>query len=69
MILADYYNDGWVADWSDKTQDKWIIKQNNSILVADRHLFVNTGFPPFKSKELAQIALDNNREIFESALK
>ena len=70
MILADYYNDGWVADWEDNTQDKWLVKQtNNSILVANRHSVVNTGFPPFKSEELLQAALDNNREIFEAALK
>ena len=69
MILADYYNQGWEADWEDQDQAKWIVKQTSNRLIVDDFTFVNFGFPPFKSKELAQLALDNNREIFEAALK
>jgi len=69
MILADYYNDGWVADWSDSGQMKWLVKQTRNSLIVDDYEFMNFGFPTFKSKELAQTALDNNREIFEAVLK
>jgi hypothetical protein len=69
MILADYYNDGWVADWDNSDQKKWVVKQIDNSLIVDYYESVNFGFPPFKSKELAQTALDNNREIFEAALK
>ena len=69
MILADYYNDGWVAEWIDERQNKWVAVFRNGILITNNNIKYNTGFPPFKSEELLQLALDNNREIFEAALK
>jgi hypothetical protein len=68
MILADYYNDGWVADWEDN-QEKWVAEFLNGNLITNININYNNGFPPFKSEELLQTALDNNREIFEAALK
>ena len=69
MILADYYNQGWEADWSNSDQKKWLVKQTSNRLIVDDYRFVNFGFPPFKSEELLRTAIDNNREIFEAALK
>ncbi|MFA6951227.1 MAG: hypothetical protein WCQ70_11130 [Lentimicrobiaceae bacterium] len=68
--IATYYNanyaNDWKADWNNKKQDKvsvcydwltlkYIISVNNQI---------DDGKVYFATKELAQLALDNNKEIF-----
>ena len=69
MRIADYYNehyaDGWEVDWKDVGQIKWvIIKMFSGLHVTDysTNMF---GLPVFATDELAQLALDNNREVFE----
>jgi len=69
MRIADYYNehyaDGWEVDWKDVGQKKWfIVKMFSGLHVTDysTNMF---GLPAFATDELAQIALDNNREVFE----
>ena len=66
IIIADYYNDGWKADWKDENQEKWVILSIDCELIIISYRTLNTGFPEFKTKELAEEALENNREIFEA---
>lgn len=71
MRIADYYNEhyanGWKADWDDGEQVKWIIYSNTSTssVVVSSTIPFNFGLPCFATEELAQLALDNNREVFE----
>jgi hypothetical protein len=69
MILADYYNDGWVADWENENQQKWAAGYLMGDIRIEGWLISNYGVVYFKSKELLQTAIENNREIFEAALK
>ena len=69
MRLSDYYNehyaDGWKADGRNVFQKKWfIIKMVSGLHVTDysTNMF---GLPAFATEELAQLALDNNRDVFE----
>lgn len=69
MRIADYYNehyaDGWEVDWKDVGQKKWLIKTMFSGLHVTDYSTNMFGLPTFATKELAQLALDNNREVFE----
>jgi len=71
MRIADYYNehyaDGWKADWNNLEQEKYII-YSHSVGVDNKSYSLisnNFGLPCFATEELAQLALDNNREVFE----
>jgi hypothetical protein len=70
-IIAEYYNDGWEADWSDPDQFKhyayWGIKSNTMQFDTWAYVILNT--PAFKSLKALQQAYEANREIFETALK
>jgi hypothetical protein len=59
------YNDGWVADWSDKNQCKFCIGfVGGSIEVSFIHLTKH--FLTFKTKELAEEFLTNFKEDIET---
>lgn len=59
---AQELNDGWVADWSDETQTKWVVKfTNNGALVIDRYentYVVMIRGSECRSREAAQALLD-----------
>ena len=74
-VIADYYNRvyaaGWVADWTNKNQNKWFCAYRTdsskvyisfAVTHASFHIY-------FASERLAQMAYENNEEIFETALK
>ena len=73
-IIADYYNNGWEANWDNENEYKYIPCWNNltnkfdwlswNIWVHNSHIA-----PPFKSAEILLEAYENNKEIFETALK
>lgn len=69
MRIADYYNEhyanGWKADWDDRDQVKHMIYSLPSGVDINSLLSSNFGLPCFATEELAQLALDNNREVFE----
>lgn len=69
MRIADYYNEhyanGWKADWDDVGQVKFMIFSLPSGVDINSYLSINIGLPCFATEELAQLALDNNREVFE----
>jgi hypothetical protein len=69
MRIADYYNehyaDGWKQDNDNPQQMKYMIFNKRDEFEPDSYHFNMFGLPTFATKELAQIALDNNREVFE----
>ncbi len=70
-IITDYYNNGWEADWGNGHEDKyipyWGIITNKIDWLNWAHASLMA--PSFKSKELLMEAYENNKEIFETALK
>jgi hypothetical protein len=60
MNVAHYLNDGWEPDWKDHSEYKYFIYYNNNkkIFQIDSNTFVNYGIVYFKSKELAQQAIE-----------
>lgn len=71
--IASYYNrihgNNWTPDWKSGDQPKYIIIRNSrGDLVVDSYREINTGGIYFATRELAEIALENNREIFETLL-
>lgn len=74
-VIAEYYNrvyaNGWVADWKDSDQFKWYMSWDNDVdVIVTASLYsLSDTFPVFASKELIQMAYENNKEIFETALK
>lgn len=69
MILADYYNEGWEPDWSNANEVKYTAFFNKDKIGLDEWSVFNYGSIVFKSEQLLQTAIENNREIFEAALK
>ena len=69
MRIADYYNehyaDGWKQDNDNPQQMKYMIFNKRDEFEPDSYHFNMFGLPTFATKELAQLALDNNREVFE----
>lgn len=70
MILADYYNEGWQPDWKSPSWKYFAVynKEKDQIQIG-LSVYSSHGYVYFKSKELLQTAIENNREIFEAALK
>jgi len=77
MVIADYYNDGWeprdmeviyipayvsLRDYGIRNVDGYDVVP---ITIKGNHY----GVPCFRSFELAEKAIKNNKEIFETALK
>ena len=69
MRIADYYNehyaDGWKPDNDNPLQIKYMVLNKRDRLAPDSYHFNMFGLPCFATQELAQLALDNNREVFE----
>ena len=66
--IADYANRDWVADWGNRNQNKYIIIHLTEIEI-DTFSYSNYGQPCFKSKELAEQAYNDNKEIFDEFFK
>jgi hypothetical protein len=60
MNVAHYLNEGSEFDWKDHSEYKYFIyyNNNNKIFQIDFNTFVNYGIVYFKSKELAQQAIE-----------
>lgn len=67
MRLADYYNEHYADGWKpDSISSKWfVIKMSSGLHVVTYYCTNMFGLPAFASEGLAQLALDNNREVFE----
>lgn len=55
--VAKYLNGNWEPDFSD-IEPKCLIEIRNKDLIIDKCFFTNNGFPCFKTKELAQKAIE-----------
>ena len=70
-IIAEWYNEGWVADFFNIDQPKyyasWINGQERIYISSVTSYSFNTPF--FKSIEALRLAYESNKEIFETALK
>ena len=69
VILRDYYNDGWQADWEDdstRKNYKYILLLEKGVFVI-RDVFFSSRVLTFKSKETALKFLEEQRELLEIA--
>ena len=65
-LLRDCYNDGWVADWTDDNEKKYVIYFNDDVL--EYNTFWHTKrFLHFKTEELRDLFLENFRDLIEEA--
>ena len=75
MRIAAYYNkhyaNGWEADWNDPNQAKYSIygSMKNKLYAVGYTRDYFAGNPVFATKELAQMALNNNKQIFAAYLQ
>ena len=74
-ILADYYNreyaDGWVANWENEDQYKYVPKWNGYLDKIDHEIILRVSdvLPAFASAKILMDCYNNNKEVFEAALK
>ena len=65
QYLMEVYNDGWVADWRDTSQSKYIIYRNANNLGTDVHedwyMFLS-----FKDKQTRNVFLKNFRLLIRT---
>lgn len=62
LVIAAYLNDGWVPDWHEKDawvkSSKWVIEYESGRFVSESYTSTHPGLPVFKSKELADKAIE-----------
>lgn len=73
MRIADYYNehyaDGWKQDNDNLQQMKYVVFNKFDQIEPEGYHFNMFGLPCFATQELAQLAIDNNKEVFERFFK
>jgi len=75
MRIAAYYNknyaNGWEADCNNKDQAKFRVAYDATSKSYTVYVSFNSSYgnPAFATKELAQLAFDNNKEIFAAYLQ
>lgn len=66
VILGEYYNEGWKADWNNDRITKWTIEvSNNNLDVTTEITFSRPLY--FKTELLAEKFLEEQRELLEIA--
>lgn len=66
VILREYYNEGWKADWNNDRITKWTIEvSNNSLNVTNEISFSRPLY--FKTELLAEKFLEEQRDLLEKA--
>lgn len=69
LITSKYLNGDWTPDWEDIRSDKWYVYINGNKLFYDYSVSANGRIAYFKSKELAQRAIDIlGEEVIKTAL-
>lgn len=63
--LRDCYRQGWKPNWPDKSP-RWFICKNGNRTVVMADFYYNT-FLSFQSEKIAQLFLDNFRDLIEEA--
>lgn len=64
--LRNAYVNDWKPDWTICSQTKWVIERTNKILHITNRCYTH-GFLNFPSPEMAQLFLDNFKELIEEA--
>ena len=64
--LRDCYRQGWLPDWEDKYQNKWVIFYVYNKYVIEQYSF-SSRFLSFQSKEIAEKFLENFKGFIETA--
>ena len=64
--LRDHYNDGWVPDWTNQCQEKYIIHIGGKIIETRRY-FTSQTVLAFKTEKLRDEFLSNFRELISTA--
>ena len=64
--LRDCYRQGWVPDWKDENQNKWVIFYVYNKYIIEQYSF-SSRFLSFQSKELAEKFLNNFKDLIEIA--
>jgi len=64
--LREVYRQGWVPDYENVAQDKYIINYHKDNFKVDLFGY-RAGFLSFKSKEIAEQFLENFRDLIEKA--
>ena len=64
--LREVYRQGWVPDWSNPNEVKYVFEFSPNGIYINRWYSINT-FLSFQSKEIASEFLDNFRDLIEKA--
>lgn len=64
--LRDCYRQGWVPDWKDESQTKWVICLEENILTIEYNYYFSQ-FLSFQSKEIAEKFFNNFKGLIETA--
>lgn len=64
--LRDYYRQGWVPDWENLYQCKWVIFSNKNVWKIEPIVFSNR-FLSFQSEDIAEKFLKNFKGLIETA--
>ena len=64
--LRDCYRQGWVPDWEDENQNKWVIFYVCNKYIIEQYSF-SSRFLSFQSEEIAEKFLDNFKDLIETA--
>ena len=64
--LRDCYRQGWVPDWEDAYQNKWVIFYDYNKYIIEQYSF-SSRFLSFQSKEIAKKFLENFKNLIETA--
>ena len=62
--LRDCYRQGWVPDWEDEYQNKWVIFYVYNKYIIEQYSF-SSHFLSFQSEEIAQKFLNNFQELIK----
>ena len=64
--LRDCYRQGWVPDWKDENQNKWVIFYVYNKYIIEQYSF-SSRFLSFQSKEIAEKFLNNFKDLIKTA--
>lgn len=58
LNVCKHLNNGWIPDWNNDHERKWYLEQDESDIIVDNEVLFNSRVCYFKSKELAQQAIE-----------
>ena len=64
--LRDCYRQGWLPDWKNENQNKWVIFYVYNKYIIEQYSF-SSRFLSFQSEEIAEKFLNNFKDLIETA--